>query len=327
MRMLHNLTRLAAGAALALLGVFGAQAQETYPNRPVRVICGYPAGGGGDVLVRYYAAQLEKVTGQKFVVENKVGANGKIGTDALISARPDGYTLLVHGTAAVVGNTFLMKDPGYDPMRDLQTVATLTESTFVLTVGPESKAGSVKELIAMLKAANGSMKYGTATGVTLVASEKFLIETGTKATRVNYKGTVDAARELVGNQIDFLISDATFSIAQAKQGRMKLLGVTTKARLPSAPEIPTMSEAGVAGYVFTPKWAAWFPKGTPVAIVEKMNVWLSAIAATDETKKFLTENAATPLLTKSVAEAEAVVKGDFELWRKVTTEAKIEPQG
>ena len=327
MRMLHNLTRLAAGAALALLGVFGAQAQETYPNRPVRVICGYPAGGGGDVLVRYYAAQLEKVTGQKFVVENKVGANGKIGTDALISARPDGYTLLVHGTAAVVGNTFLMKDPGYDPMRDLQTVATLTESTFVLTVGPESKAGSVKELIAMLKAANGSMKYGTATGVTLVASEKFLIETGTKATRVNYKGTMDAARELVGNQIDFLISDATFSIAQAKQGRMKLLGVTTKDRLPSAPEIPTMSEAGVPGYIFTPKWAAWFPKGTPVAIVEKMNVWLSAIAATDETKKFLTENAATPLLTKSVAEAEAVVKGDFELWRKVTTEAKIEPQG
>lgn len=327
MRMLRNLTRLAAGAALALLGVFGAQAQETYPNRPVRVICGYPAGGGGDVLVRYYAAQLEKVTGQKFVVENKVGANGKIGTDALIGARPDGYTLLVHGTAAVVGNTFLMKDPGYDPMRDLQTVATLTESTFVLTVGPESKAGSVKELIAMLKAANGSMKYGTATGVTLVASEKFLIETGTKATRVNYKGTVDAARELVGNQIDFLISDATFSIAQAKQGRMKLLGVTTKDRLPSAPEIPTMSEAGVPGYIFTPKWAAWFPKGTPVDVVEKMNVWLSAIAATDETKKFLTENAATPLLTKSVAEAEAVVKGDFELWRKVTTEAKIEPQG
>ncbi len=327
MRMLHNLTRIAAGAVLAVLGVLGAQAQETYPNRPVRVICGYPAGGGGDVLVRYYAAQLEKVTGQKFVVENKVGANGKIGTDALISARPDGYTLLMHGTAAVVGNTFLMKNPGYDPVRDLQTVATLTEATFVLTVGPESKAGSVKELIAMLKAANGSMKYGTATGVTLVASEKFLIETGTKATRINYKGTSDAARELVGNQIDFLISDATFSIAQAKQGRMKLLGVTTKARLPSAPEIPTMSEAGVPGYIFTPKWAAWFPKGTPVAIVEKMNVWLSAIAATDETKKFLTENAATPLLTKSVAEAEAVVKGDFELWRKVTTEAKIEPQG
>ena len=131
----------------------------------------------------------------------------------------------------------------------------------------------------------------------------------------------------VGNQIDFLIADATFAIAQAKQGRMKLLGVTTKERLPSAPELPTMSEAGVPGYVFTPKWAAWFPKGTPTDIVEKMNVWLSAIAATDETKKFLIENAATPLLTKSVAEAEAVVKGDFELWRKVTTEAKIEPQG
>ena len=327
MRMLQNLTRLAAAAALALLGTLGAQAQVAYPNRPVRVICGYPAGGGGDVLVRYYAAQLEKVTGQKFVVENKVGANGKIGTDALISARPDGYTLLMHGTAAVVGNTFLMKNPGYDPVRDLQTVATLTEATFVLTVGPESKAGSVKELIAMLKAANGSMKYGTATGVTLVASEKFLIETGTKATRINYKGTVDAARELVGNQIDFLISDATFSIAQAKQGRMKLLGVTTKARLPSAPDIPTMSEAGVPGYIFTPKWAAWFPKGTPADIVQKMNTWLSTIAATEETKKFLTDNAATPLLTKSVAEAEAVVKGDFELWRKVTTEAKIEPQG
>lgn len=324
MRAMLVFTRLAALAAIGLLAVQAASAQ-TYPDRPVRVIAGYPAGGGGDTLVRYYAAQLEKVTGQKFVVENRVGANGKIATDAALMAKPDGYTLLIHGTAAVVGNTFLMKDPGYDAM-DLQPVATLAQSVFVLTVGPESKAGTLKELVANLKAAGGKMKYGSATSVTLVASEKFLLETQTKAERVSYKGTVDAAREMVSNQIDFLFADATFAIAQAKQGRMKLLGVTTTERLPSAPDVPTMTEAGLP-YVFTPKWAAWFPKGTPNEIVQKVGALLRDIAKTDATKTFLTESAATPLLTNSVAEAVEVVKGDRDLWKKVTTEANIEPQG
>jgi tripartite-type tricarboxylate transporter receptor subunit TctC len=320
----HIFARLAALAAIGLLAVQAASAQS-YPDRPVRVIAGYPAGGGGDTLVRYYAAQLEKTTGQKFVVENKVGANGKIATDAALMAKPDGYTLLIHGTAAVVGNTVLMKNPGYDAM-DLQPVATLAQSVFVITVGPESKAGSLKELVAGLKAADGKMKYGTATPVGLVASEKFLLATATKAERVNYKGTVDAAREMVSSQIDFLFADATFAIAQAKQGRMKLLGVTTKERLPSAPDVPTMTEAGVP-YEFTPKWAAWMPKGTPDEIVQKMAGWLRDIAKRDDTKAFLTESAATPLLTGSVNEATEVVKGDLDLWRKTATDAKIEPQG
>jgi tripartite-type tricarboxylate transporter receptor subunit TctC len=324
MRVLHIFTRLVALAALGLLAVQAASAQ-TYPDRPVKVIAGYPAGGGGDTLVRYYAAQLEKVTGQKFVVENRVGANGKIATDAALMAKPDGYTLLIHGTAAVVGNTFLMKDPGYDAM-DLAPVATLAQSVFALTVGPESKANSLKELVSNLKAANGKMKYGTATGVTLVASEKFLLETGTKAERVSYKGTVDAAREMVSNQIDFLFADATFAIAQAKQGRLKLLGVTTTERLQTAPDVPTMTEAGLP-YVFTPKWAAWFPKGTPNEIVQKVGALLRDIAKTEATKAFLTESAATPLLTNSVTEAVEIVKGDRDLWKRVPTEARIEPQG
>jgi tripartite-type tricarboxylate transporter receptor subunit TctC len=205
-------------------------------------------------------------------------------------------------------------------------VATLAESVFTLTVGPDSKAGTLKELVANLEAAGGRMKYGSATGVTLVASEKFLLETGTRAERVNYKGTIDAAREMVSSQIDFLFADATFAIAQAKQGRLKILGVTAKARLPSAPDLPTMAEAGVP-YVFTPKWAAWLPKGTPDAVVQRMGALLRDIARTEETRAFLTSSAATPLLTSSVAEATEVVKGDRDLWRKVTTEAKIEPQG
>lgn len=328
MGALHVFARLAVRAAIGLAaGIVAAQAAsaQSYPDRPVRVIAGYPAGGGGDTLVRYYAAQLEKATGQKFLVENKVGANGKVATDATLMAKPDGYTLLIHGTAAVVGNTVLMKDPGYDAM-DLQPVATLAQSVFVITVGPESKAASVKELVANLKAADGKMKYGTATPVGLVASEKFLLETGTKAERVNYKGTMDAAREMVSSQIDFLFADATFAIAQAKQGRMRLLGMTTTERLPSAPDVPTMTEAGVP-YVFTPKWAAWLPKGTPDAVVQRMSSLLRDIAKTEEAKAFLLSAAATPLLTDSVAGATAVVKSDLDLWRKTATEAKIEPQG
>jgi tripartite-type tricarboxylate transporter receptor subunit TctC len=324
MRALHIFARLAALAAIGLCAAQAASAQG-YPDRPVRVIAGYAAGGGGDQLVRYYAAQLEKRTGQKFVVENKVGANGKIATDTTLMAKPDGYTLLIHGTAAVVGNTVLMKNPSYDAM-DLQPVATLAQSAFTLTVGPQSKANTLKELVANLKAAGGKMKYGTATGVTLVASAKFLLETGTKAERVNYKGTSDAAREMLSNQIDFVFADATFAVQQAKQGRLKVLGVTTRERLATAPDVPTMAEAGVP-YEFTPKWAAWFPKGTPKDIVEKVAGLLRDIAKTDETRTFLTQSAATPLLTNSVAEATEVVKGDLALWRKTAADAKIEPQG
>ena len=137
---------------------------------------------------------------------------------------------------------------------------------------------------------------------------------------------MDAAREMVSNQIDFLFADATFAIAQAKQGRMKLLGVTTTARLPTAPDVPTMTEAGVP-YVFTPKWAAWFPKGTPGAAVERMAGLLRDVAKTEETKAFLLSAACTPLLTGSVADATEVVKGDLTLWRKTAADAKIEPQG
>ncbi|HEX5999822.1 MAG TPA: tripartite tricarboxylate transporter substrate binding protein [Hyphomicrobiaceae bacterium] len=324
MRALPTFARVAALAVAGLVAA-GAAAAETYPDRPVRVIAGYPAGGGGDTLVRYYAAQLEKATGQKFVVENKVGANGKIATDTALRAKPDGYTLLIHGTAAVVGNTVLMKNPGYDAM-DLQPVATLAQSVFVITVGPKSKVTSLKELVADLKTAGGKLKYGTATPVGLVASEKFLLATGTKAERVNYKGTMDAAREMVTSQIDFLFADATFAIAQAKQGRMKLLGMTSKERLPSAPDVPTMTEAGVP-YEFTPKWAAWMPKGTPKEMVEKMGGWLRDVAKTDATKAFLLSAAATPLLTNSTAEATEIVKSDLGLWKRTTQEAKIEPQG
>jgi tripartite-type tricarboxylate transporter receptor subunit TctC len=318
-------TRLAATAAIGLFAAQAASAQ-TYPDRPVRVIAGYAAGGGGDLLVRYYANELEKATGQKYVVENRVGANGKIATDAALTAKPDGYTLLIHGTAAVVGNTFLMKDPGYKAM-DLQPVASLAQSIFTLTVGPDSKATNVKELIAALKAADGKMKYGSATGVTLVASEKFLLDTGTKATRVNYKSTADAAREMATGQVDFLIADATFAVAQQKQGRLKILGMTTNERVPAAPDVPTMSEAGVPGYVFTPKWAAWFPQGTPKDVVEKTGALLREIAARPATKAFLETAAATPLLSNSVAGATDVVKSDLDLWSKITKEAKLTPEG
>ena len=321
----HSVTRVTALAVAVGVAAAATASAQSYPDRPVRVIAGYPAGGGGDALVRYYAAQLEKATGQKFLVENKVGANGKIATDTVLMAKPDGYTLLIHGAAAVVGNTVLMKNPGYDAF-DLQPVATLAQSVFVLSVGPESKAGSVKELVANLKAADGKMKYGSATSVTLVASAKFLVDTGTKAEIVRYKGTVDAAREMVANQIDFLFADATFALAQAKQGRMKILAVTASERLATAPDVPTMTEAGVP-YVFTPKWAAWMPKGTPDAMVQKIAGLLRDIAKTDATRAFLLDAACTPLLSDSVAAATDVVKGDLALWRKTAADAKIEPQG
>jgi len=302
-----------------------AQAQD-YPTRPVRVITGYPAGGGGDMLIRHYATGLETETGQRYIVENRPGANGKIATDAVIAASPDGYTLFIFGSAGVAGNLFLLKEPGYDPTTDLITAATLTASGFFLTVGADSPFENMKALMDGLKSKSGTIKYGASTNVSIAASEEFLRAADLKATRVAYKTMGDAVRDVAAGQTDFLIADAAFAMAQAKEGRLRILAATTPERMPSAPEVPIMIEEGLADFIFTPRVFAWFPKDTPADIVEKTAAQLREIAASEETAKFLELNGAVPSLTASSVEAADVLKQDIEMWKRVTAAAGLEAQ-
>ena len=314
-------------AAFALAALNGAaSAQDTYPSRPVRVICAYVAGGGGDIMVRYWANALKNVTGQNFIVENRAGANGHLGNRAAMEARPDGYTMIITGTAALVGNPLMMKGADYEPLNALQSVATLNDIGLILVVNSNSNIKSLADLTAYIREKKGDAKYAVATASHRVVSAWYLQLIGAEATPVGYKATSDATNDIAAGLLDFVFADATLAMSQSRAGRVRMLAATTKNRVSFAPDVPTMVEAGVPGLDYSVKWAAWYPRGTPEPIVKQMHAWLSEIAQRPESKKFLFEVGSDPYVLPSPAAMDDMIKREYETWKGIVEKAKIEKQ-
>lgn len=309
---------------LLTCGLVAQPARAEYPDQTIRVICGYAPGSGADIIVRYFAAKLEKAAGQTVIVENRPGAFGNIATQATVQAKPDGYRIMLSGTATVVGNLFLIKDIPFDPIKDLEPVSSLLRNGFMLAVAPNSKINSVPDLVAQIKD-KPTAKYGQSSGNSLAAAELLLAMTKTHAERVSYKSSTEMIPDIASGDLDFGMIDAVFAIAQAKQNRIKLIAGTPPTRIPGAAEIPTMGEAGLPGYEFSANWAAWFPKGTPQPIVAKMHRWLDEIVKSPETKEFLARNGADPL-PSSVEGARAMINSDYQKWETIAKAAKLEKQ-
>lgn len=310
--------------AFALLLTGSTVVQARYPDQPIKMICGYAAGSGADIIVRYFAAKLEILTGQTVLTENKPGAFGNIATQATVSAKPDGYSIMLSGTATVVGNIFLIKNLPFDPLNDLEPVSSLIRNGFFVSVSPTSKVNSIADLVATLRS-KPTAKYGQSSGNALASTELFLQKTETTAHRVNYKSIAEIIPDVVSGDLDFAMIDAVFGPIQAKQGRIKLLAATPSTRIPTAPDVPTMSEAGVAGYSYAANWAAWFPKRTPPEIVNQMHAWLDQIVRSAETKEFLAKNGVEPL-PNTVAGTRAMINADYDTWMRVAAAAKLEKQ-
>ena len=310
--------------AIACLAAATSPVSAAYPDQPIRVICGYAAGSGADVIVRFFASRLEKLAGQSVIVENRPGAYGNIATQATVSAKPDGYRIMLSGTATVVGNIFLIKDIPFDPIKDLQPVSTLLRNGFILTVAPNSKINSVADLVTSLKGKKDA-KYGQSSGNSIASGELFLAKAGTKAERVSYKSSADMVPDVASGELDFAMIDAVFAISQAKQNRIKLLAATPSTRVPGAPDIPNMNEAGFPGYEFAANWAAWFPKNTPSEIVKQMHDWLDQIVRSQETAEFLAKNGADPL-PNTIEGTQVLIMSDYATWENVANVAKLEKQ-
>jgi tripartite-type tricarboxylate transporter receptor subunit TctC len=259
------------------------------------------------------------------VVENKLGANGNIGTEAAVGAKPDGYTLLIHSSSAVLGNPFIMKDTHYDPLTDLQPVSSLFEVGFILVVPPHSKIGSVADLTAYLKAKKGDTTYGSPNLSSLASANQYLNMIGASGIRVNYKAMIDAAADITAGQLDMVFGDSTVVIAQAKQGRLKPLAATSKRRIPGAPDVPTMVEAGLPGYDYSVFWGAWLPKDTPKEVGDKISGWLKDIVAAPATQEFLARNGAIPMWGPP-SELGTMMKSGTEKLAEIVKAAKIERQ-
>lgn len=314
-------------ACFAGLLVFeGAHAQVPYPTRTVTIVCTYAAGGGGDVIVRKYAAEFKELAKQPFIVENRVGANGHIGNRYTMESKPDGYTILLTGDSAVVGNPLLMKDATYDPIEGLAPIGTFADIGLILVVSAKSDIKSVADLTAYLKSKKGDGKYAAATVSQRMISPWYLKETGTEATEVGYKATADAVNDVTAGFIDFVFADATFALAQAAQGRVRMLATTTKRRLSFAADLPTMEESGFKGMVYSVVWSAWAPAKTPPAIVQQLHDWMNKITETEEMKKFLNQAGADPLAVGSPAEMSDMLREKYALWQRLVALAKLEKQ-
>jgi tripartite-type tricarboxylate transporter receptor subunit TctC len=310
----------AAGAAFPLL----AQTAGAWPARPVRIVVPYPPGGPTDIVARLVGQRLAERLKQPFVIENRAGAGGNIGAEAVAKAPADGYTLLVSTTAHAI-NPSLFPALGYDIRKDLAPVGLLTSMPLVLVVPASSGAATVADVVAMARAKAGALPYASSGNgqSTHLAAEMFATAAGTPMTHVPYKGSAPALTDLAGGQVALMFDTMLSAMPQVKAGRLKAIAVTSAARAPSAPELPTVAEsAGFAGFEATAWNGLMAPAGTPPEVMAALSKALAEVLAEPETKqRFAADGAVAGSGTP--ADFGAFLAREIDKWRAVVKRANV----
>ncbi|HEY0822178.1 MAG TPA: tripartite tricarboxylate transporter substrate binding protein [Ramlibacter sp.] len=323
--MRHAPASFVLGIVLALAGA-AAHAQSAaaaYPNRPVKLVVPFAPGGFTDVVARILGNKLSQSLGQQFVVENKPGAGSTIGTDLVAKAPPDGYTLLMVSSTHVI-SPWLYRNLPYDPVKSFTAVGKLVDSPYVLLVHPKVQAKNVQEFIALAKSAPEKVHYassGNGSAQHLMGG-LFAAMTGAPLKHVPYKGSSGAANDLVAGIVESSFAGVPNALAQVPQGRLKALAVTTAKRAPQLPDVPTLQEAGVAGYDASVWLALLAPAGTPPEIVQKLNAEVGKLMASPETKKALFDAGVEPS-PSTPQEMGAFLTVELERWGKVVKDAGV----
>jgi tripartite-type tricarboxylate transporter receptor subunit TctC len=323
-RFLPARRALLAGALLALGASVAAAAGADYPNRAVKVIVPFAPGGGADVIARLVFAKLSVRLGQSFVIDNRGGAGGIVGTDAVAKAAPDGYTLLLGQTGPNALNPSLFAKIPYDPIADFAPVIQLTSYPYVIVVHPSVPAQSLKELVALAKAKPDSLSFGTAgTGSSgQLAAELFMRTTGTKMTHVPYKGAGPALADTLSNVVSLTFGDVASSTPLATSGRLRALAVTGPKRSFLLPQVPTVAESGYPGFEALAWHGVYAPAKTPPAIVDKLNAELNKILAEPEVREKLQKDGIDPI-GGSPAAYGAYTRAEIAKWGAIVREAHI----
>lgn len=267
--MKRQIRHLLLASLCALCAVVQAQ---SYPSKPVRVVVPYPPGGPTDIVARVLFQQVAESMGQQFLIDNRAGAGGNIGAEAVAKAPADGYTLLI-GTTAHAINMALFKSLNYDVQKDLAPVSLLTQGPLVLVTHPQFPAHSVKELIEMAKAKPGSLNFASSGNgqSTHLSAELFNSMAGTKMVHVPYKGSAPALSDLMSGQVGIMFDTTLSAMPFVKAGKLKALGVTSLQRTAAAPDVPTIAESGLPGYEVFAWNGVLVPTGTPKAIIAQLN--------------------------------------------------------
>ncbi len=318
MRFISTMTRaLVASAALVALAHATASAQTDYPTRPVNVIVPQGAGGANDTIARIISAKLSEVLGQQFVVENRTGAGGNIGTAAVAKAKPDGYTLMLTTNGAQVINPWLYKTTGFDPIKDFTPVGLVASAGYVLVANAAFPANNVNELIAQLKANPGKYNYASAGNGTLnhLIMEMFKQQVGLNIQHVPYKTASAAAADVAGGIVPVSVQSAPSSLGLIKAGKIKALAVTNEKRIGALPDVPSISET-IPGFGSTPWYGILAPAGTPEAIVNKLNAAIKTALADKDVQERLLKQGCEPL-ESTPQQFATLIKDDLANWQKI----------
>jgi tripartite-type tricarboxylate transporter receptor subunit TctC len=316
-----------AGVSAALLLALSAFAQDPaadYPNKPIKIIVCVPAGGGVDTVTRIIAEGLYQKLGQPVVVENRAGAAGNIGAEAVFTSDPDGYTLLAAQPAPLTVNPLLYKKMNFDPTQ-FEPIAIMTSIANVLLVRPDFPAKTAKEFIEYVKASPGKVNYasqgiGTTSHLTAALFERVV---GTKLVHVPYKGTAPALNDIIASHVDFIFMELASAIKLHEGGKARILAVATNKRIPNLPDIPTLDEAGVRGFESGTWNAIAAPPKTSPAIVAKLNKAVNEILKSPAVQDHFAKINLQPA-GGSPAEAKAFITKETEVWGGVIKDAKVE---
>jgi tripartite-type tricarboxylate transporter receptor subunit TctC len=318
-----------AGLAVVLAGTLGAMQSpaiaQQYPSQDIRFICAFPAGSGADVLVRYFAEKLRPIVNRPVIVENKAGAGSLIATEYVARSKPDGYTIYVHAATSVALSMYLVKNPPVDVAKTIQVAATINRQPHMLLVDAKSPYKTVAELTAAMKVKGDKASYATASPISTIMGEIYKNATGVAAVEVPFRIAPESLNEILSGKIDYAMHDPVFALAQQREGRMRILAVSSGARLAASPDLPTMNELGVP-MDLTGWWAAMVPTRTPKPIIDQINKWFVEIVGTDETKKFLNGFGGDPFIN-TPEKAQAMFLQAIGDWGAHVKAAKIQPQG
>ena len=307
---------------------FGTSHAESYPSKPIRLIVPYAAGGAADITARVIGQKMAERLGVPVIVDNRGGANGSIGTDAVVRAAPDGYTLLLVASGPIVVNPFLYPKIRYDPVKDLAPVTQITSYQYALVVPASSPIKTLPELIQAAKANPGKFSYGS-TGIGgggHLAGEMLATMTGAQLTHVSYKGSALALADLLGGQLSFTFDTVVTTVPQINGGKLRGFAVSGPKRAASLPQLPTMTELGYKGFDITQFQGLFAPAKTDSAVIKRLHdEVVQALKSPDVIQRLVTEGG-NDLVGNTPEEFARQIRSDLALYGKLIKDANIKPE-
>jgi len=311
-------------ATPSLLLLRSAWAQGGYPSRPIKIVAPFSAGAASDALIRRLSEPVGKLLGQPVIIENKPGAQGAIAARIVAKAPNDGYTLMMGGNSSHAANVHTLKDPGYDPIKDFTPITLVSINPQMLVVNADMPVRTLQEFIKYAKERPGKLSYGIGNAGSLVAAQLLKTQAGIDAVGVNYPGVAQATTDLLAGRLDFIMNDPVVTAPFVQAGKLRVLGITSKQRLATFPDVAPLAELGLPGYDYA-SWSGMFaPAGLPPEITQRLNQAFVKVMADPAIEKFIAAAGIIPV-TSTPERLRTFVQEQITLWGRWSNEAGMTP--